>query len=85
MEKELVKNMPIEIIEIVIEYLDYKKTHVKNTIEIFKDIRHMGSIFNYQDIDGNIPPNIAYQCWGSGWQVLEYWGGYWEGYSLSEF
>lgn len=55
--------IPFEIVDIIIEFADYKKLHKKNIQPVLKDIVDMGNI-----ISENISPSIAYTCWNNfGW------------------
>ena len=56
--------IPYEIIDIIIDFIDYQKYHKLKFIEVLNDILQMSSIFTN---DNNLPPNIAYKCWGNGY------------------
>ena len=61
-----VKHIPYELVDIIISFIDYKKYHQKNYINVIKDIKEISTIFV---IDNNhLPPNIIYACWGNGWK-----------------
>ena len=56
--------IPIEIVEFIIEYVDYIKYHKKIYKNVLEDINDISNIFTK---DNNLPPNIVYTCWGNGW------------------
>ena len=56
--------LPIEIVNIIISYNDYLKYHKLEFKEVLKDLKDFSSCFGD---DFNLPPKIAYQCWGNGW------------------
>ena len=58
-------NIPSEIVDIIIEYTDYKKYHKKKFQEILNDILDMNEI--YIDDDQLLSAKISWQCWGKGW------------------
>ena len=58
------KYLPFEIVNIIIEYNDYLKYHKLEFKEVLKDLKDFSSCFGD---DFNLPPIIAYQCWGNGW------------------
>ena len=55
-------NIPSEIVDIIIDFVDYKKYHNYKFKEVLFDIKSMASCFYG---DSNLPPRIAYECWGS--------------------
>ena len=57
-------NIPIEIVELIIEYVDYIKYHKKMYKNVLEDINDISNIFIK---DNNLPPSIVYICWGDGW------------------
>jgi hypothetical protein len=56
--------VPQEIVDVIIDYVDYKKYHILGLKEVLIDLVHIKSYFHG---DNNLPPAIAYQCWGDGW------------------
>ena len=55
--------IPFEIVNIIIDYIDYLKYHKLEYKEILNDLNDFSSCFVN---DNNLPPSIAYQCWGIG-------------------
>ena len=56
-------NIPIEIIEYIIEYIDYLKYHKQKFKDVLNDIKDISDIFSS---DSNLPPNVISICWGNG-------------------
>ena len=56
--------IPFELVDIIIDYINYKKYHSRSFQKILVDINDIGSIFSKEN---NIPPNLVYKCWGNGW------------------
>ena len=56
-----VKYIPAEIVDIIASFHDYEKHHKKILASVLEDIVSIGEIF----VD-NVPPSIAYKCWGNG-------------------
>jgi hypothetical protein len=57
--------IPSELVDIIISFRDYEKHHKKLLSSVLKDIVSIGEIFV-----NNIPPSIAYKCWGNGYIML---------------
>lgn len=55
-------NIPLEVVDIIIDFIDYKKYHKLKFKEVLFDIKSMDDCFYG---DGNLPPRIAYECWGN--------------------
>ena len=60
--------LPYEIVDEIADYHDYDKyckpKHKTLFNKVMKNIVEMSEVF-YND--NNLPPSIAYQCWGNGW------------------
>ena len=66
---DMISRMPYELVDIIIDFINYKKyEHTPLLENVLIDIHDMGSIF---DKNENIPPKIAYLCWGEGIVLLE--------------
>ena len=58
--------IPLEIIDLIADYHDYEKYCKPKHQKIYKDVLDdLNNIFKI--INGFIPPNIVYTCWGAGW------------------
>ena len=69
-------NIPYVLKPLIFQFIDYKNTHKEIFIHVINDIKSMSSIFsNYivhdEEVvilyDFNLPPHVAYECWGNGW------------------
>lgn len=58
-------NMPVELVDIILDFNNYEKyykpAHKENFKITMEDIRDMGTIFA-----GTITPRLAKECWGTG-------------------
>ena len=61
-------NIPIEVVEQIIDFIDYKKYHKPIFQHILNDITEISTIFNSCE---NMQPRICYLCWGSGWKQYD--------------
>ena len=59
-------NIPYEIVDIIISYVDYKKYHKKKFTFVINDIKSLKNIFVLEK--NNLPASIVYACWGNGWK-----------------
>ena len=71
-------NIPYDLKPFIFQFIDYKNTHKEIFSHVLNDIKNMSSIFsNYILNEGdcvilydfNLPPHIAYECWGNGWFI----------------
>lgn len=71
-------NIPHDLKSFIFQFIDYKNTHKKFFIHVINDIKSMSSIFSNYIIhdeevvilyDFNLPPHVAYECWGNGWFI----------------
>ena len=61
----LMYKIPYEIVDIIIDFVDYKKyEHKPLFVNVLSDINDIGTLYNNNDF--NIEPRIAYLCWGAG-------------------
>ena len=62
-------NIPLELVDIIIDFVNYKKyEHTPLLKNVLIDINEVGSLF---DTNENMPPYIAYLCWGEGTRFIE--------------
>lgn len=67
----LMYKIPYEIVDIIIDFVDYKKyEHKPLFVNVLSDINYIGSLYNSNN-DFNIEPRIAYLCWGAGHPYLQ--------------
>lgn len=70
--KELMYNIPFEIVELIADYHNYEKYCKPKHKKLFKNVLNdLNSIFNILTGD-HISPHIVYTCWGNGWDVYYY-------------
>ena len=61
---DLISKIPLELVDIIIDFVNYKKyEHIPLLEKVLIDIHRAGSLF---DINENIQPYVAYMCWGRG-------------------
>mgnify|MGYP001267805367 CR=1 FL=1 len=58
------ENIPCELVEEIISYVDYKKYHKEYYNSVLNNINEI-SRMKY-NIDNNICPKVAYEKWGIG-------------------
>lgn len=74
------KFIPPELVDMIADYHDYDKyckpAHIEKLKEVINDIGDMAAIMEIDNY--TIPPNLAWQCWGTGadefhdfWDVLD--------------
>jgi len=67
----LMYKIPYEIVDIIIDFVDYKKyEHKPLFVNVLSDINDIGTLYNNNN-DFNIEPRIAYLCWGTGHPYLQ--------------
>ena len=62
---DLISKIPLELVDIIIDFVNYKKyEHIPLLEKVLIDIHRAGSLFDINN--ENIQPYIAYMSWGRG-------------------
>ena len=58
MEQIKKQYLPVEIVEHIIDFIDYKKYHYKQLQQVNAMVLNIQGFF-----EGQIPPSLVYHCW----------------------
>ena len=57
--------LPIELVDLIADYHNYEKYCLPAHMILFRNV--LNDILDMDEIMKPISANIAYQCWGNGW------------------